>query len=52
MAEDWINICDFPFAPPTPAPRDRRGRHSRPGFEKFPLPRTWTSAFRAMRRPT
>jgi len=22
--------------PPTPAPRDRRGRLSRPGFEKFP----------------
>jgi hypothetical protein len=38
MAEDWINICDFPLAPPTPAPRDRRGRHSRPGFEKFPPP--------------
>jgi hypothetical protein len=38
MAEDWINICDFPIMPPTPAPRDRRGRHSRPGFEKFPAP--------------
>jgi hypothetical protein len=36
MAEDWINICDYPLTPPTPAPRDRRGRHSRPGFEKFP----------------
>lgn len=33
---DWFNICDFPLLPPTPAPRDRRGRHSRPGFEKFP----------------
>ncbi len=34
--EDWFNICDFPLAPPTQAPHDRRGRHSRPGFEKFP----------------
>ena len=35
-ADDWFNICDFPLMPPTDAPRDRRGRHSRPGFEKFP----------------
>jgi hypothetical protein len=35
-ADDWPNICDQPFIPPTRAPRDRRGRHSRPGFEKFP----------------
>lgn len=33
---DWFNICDRPLVPPTAAPRDRRGRHSRPGFEKFP----------------
>lgn len=33
---DWFNILDLPLAPPNPAPRDRRGRHSRPGFEKFP----------------
>ena len=32
----WSNICDFDQAPPTGAPADRRGRHSRPGFEKFP----------------
>jgi hypothetical protein len=36
MEEDWINICDFPLVPPVSTPRDRRGRHSRPGFEKFP----------------
>jgi glycosyltransferase involved in cell wall biosynthesis len=36
LPEDWFNICDFPLVPPTPAPRDRRGRHSRPGLEKFP----------------
>lgn len=36
LDEDWFNICDFPALPPTVAPRDRRGRHSRPGFEKFP----------------
>jgi hypothetical protein len=35
-ADDWPNICDQPFLAPTPRPRDRRGRHSRPGFEKFP----------------
>lgn len=35
-AQDWFNICAFPLLPPTAAPRDRRGRHSRPGFEKFP----------------
>lgn len=33
---DWSNICADPFLPPTLTPRDRRGRHSRPGFEKFP----------------
>lgn len=32
----WFNICDFDRVPPTQAPRDRRGRHSRAGFEKFP----------------
>lgn len=38
LAEDWFNICDLPTMPPTHTPRDRRGRHSRPGFEKFPPP--------------
>jgi hypothetical protein len=33
---DWFNICDFELLPPTSVPRDRRGRHSRPGFDKFP----------------
>jgi hypothetical protein len=33
---DWFNICDFETTPPVPIPADRRGRHSRPGFEKFP----------------
>lgn len=36
LPEDWFNICEFALAPPTDRPRDRRGRHSRPGFEKFP----------------
>ena len=36
MPEDWFNICDFALKPPTTEPRDRRGRHSRPGVEKFP----------------
>ena len=33
---DWFNICDFDSVPPTATPRDRRGRVSRAGFEKFP----------------
>lgn len=33
---DWPNIVAHPFIDPTTRPRDRRGRHSRPGFEKFP----------------
>lgn len=35
---DWFNICNAPMQPPTAAPRDRRGRLSRPGPEKFPGP--------------
>lgn len=34
--QNWHNICEFELDPPTPEPRDRRGRHSRAGFEKFP----------------
>lgn len=33
---DWFNVCDFALHPPTDTPRDRRGRVSRAGFEKFP----------------
>ena len=33
---NWNNICEFDVNSPTHSPRDRRGRHSRPGFEKFP----------------
>lgn len=36
LPEDWFNICAFATVPATAGPRDRRGRHSRPGFEKFP----------------
>jgi len=36
LEEDWFNICDFTFQDPTPTPRDRRGRISRAGNEKFP----------------
>ncbi|WP_347312280.1 hypothetical protein [Defluviimonas sp. SAOS-178_SWC] len=38
LPDDWFNICDLPMTPPTGTPCDRRGRHSRPGFEKFPPP--------------
>ena len=33
---DWHNIFAASYTKPTDAPGDRRGRHSRPGFEKFP----------------
>lgn len=36
QALDWFNICDFEMTSPTKSPRDRRGRHSRAGMEKFP----------------
>ena len=36
LGNDWFNICDFDTASPTSQPRDRRGRHSRAGYEKFP----------------
>lgn len=36
LEKDWFNICDFTMSPPSERPTDRRGRHSRPGFEKFP----------------
>lgn len=35
-SHNWFNICEFDLADPTQTPKDRRGRHSRPGFEKFP----------------
>ena len=36
LQDNWFNICEFAILPPTAAPSDRRGRHSRPGPEKFP----------------
>ena len=33
---DWFNICDFDMIEPVSEPRDRRGRLSRAGYEKFP----------------
>jgi hypothetical protein len=36
LDRDWFSICDFPRIAPTSFPSDRRGRLSRPGFEKFP----------------
>ncbi|MBA3324486.1 MAG: glycosyltransferase family 4 protein [Rhodobacteraceae bacterium] len=35
-SDDWLNILDPKLTAPNPSPRDRRGRHSRPGLEKFP----------------
>ena len=40
LSKNWFNICDFEMQAPTNAPQDRRGRHSRPGFEKFPDQKT------------
>lgn len=42
---NWFNICTFEMTAPTSAPRDRRGRHSRPGFEKFPDMETMETLF-------
>lgn len=36
LPENWFNVCEFEMVKPTSAPKDRRGRLSRPGFEKFP----------------
>lgn len=36
LPDDWFNVCQLPLTAPTAAPADRRGRHSRPGAEKFP----------------
>ncbi|TCO70825.1 glycosyltransferase family protein [Rhodovulum euryhalinum] len=36
LEADWFNICEMPRTAPAVLPRDRRGRHSRPSFEKFP----------------
>jgi hypothetical protein len=33
---DWFNICAFDILDPQPQISDRRGRLSRPGYEKFP----------------
>jgi hypothetical protein len=33
---DWNNIVDSEMLAPNPHPSDRRGRHSRPGMEKWP----------------
>ena len=42
---DWQGVCDMEFRPPTRHPRDRRGRHSRPGLEKFPPVETMVRHF-------
>lgn len=44
---DWFNIIDLELATPNPQPRDRRGRHSRPGLEKFPPLETMQAHFPA-----
>ena len=42
---DWPNICEFEMKDPNPAPQDRRGRHSRAGFEKFASPADMEAMF-------
>lgn len=37
LGVDWFNICEASTGEPCQHPRDRRGRHSRPTPEKFPL---------------
>lgn len=45
LEEDWFNICDFPMTRPRTKISDRRGRLSRPGFEKFPPHDVMTTCF-------
>ena len=42
---DWFNICDFNITAPSSEITDRRGRLSRPGFEKFPSTEVLTACF-------
>ena len=44
-SEDWTGVLDLALTAPNPAPRDRRGRHSRPGPEKFPSLETMRAHF-------
>jgi hypothetical protein len=44
---DWPMVFDPELTPPTRAPRDRRGRHSRSGLEKFPPIETMLAHFPA-----
>lgn len=44
---DWFNICDFEMIAPVADPKDRRGRVSRPGLEKFPPLSTMIQQFPA-----
>lgn len=44
-AKNWFNIIDFEFADPKPPEADRRGRHSRPGPEKWPDEQTTLKCF-------
>jgi hypothetical protein len=43
--ENWFNICEFETVEPTIHPKDRRGRISRVGFEKFPSRATMEQHF-------
>ncbi|MGI9391598.1 MAG: hypothetical protein ACR2O1_16190 [Boseongicola sp.] len=45
LSNDWHNIFGANYADPTEAPRNRRGRHSRPGLEKFPSVETMDICF-------
>ena len=44
-AADWLTVLEPDLVPPTRTPRDRRGRHSRPGLEKFPPLETMLAHF-------
>lgn len=47
-ARDWFNIIDVDFREPRRPKADRRGRHSRPGPEKWPGEETMLRCFPAM----
>ncbi|WP_246044078.1 glycosyltransferase [Ruegeria sediminis] len=45
LEDDWFNICNTEIRTTRASPQDRRGRHSRPGFEKFPSPEELDDCF-------
>lgn len=48
LEHDWFNICAFDLQDPADEISDRRGRLSRPGYEKFPPTAVMETCFPAL----